>query len=88
MCYDQFRAAGYLIGSGTVESGCKQIVTQRLKRSGAQWLPDGAVRTAKAHAAWLSGEWSHLSACRATLPLAVCQTVRAHIGSNSNKKGG
>ena len=32
MRYDQFRAAGYLIGSGTVESGCKQIVTQRLKR--------------------------------------------------------
>ena len=34
MCYD---AQGYLIGSSTIESGCKQIVTQRLKRSGAQW---------------------------------------------------
>lgn len=30
MRYDQFRAAGYMIGSGTVESGCKQIVSQRL----------------------------------------------------------
>ena len=69
--YDQFRAAGYLIGSGTVESGCKQIVAQRLKRSGAQWLVAGAVRTAKARAAWLSGEWETLCARHATLPLAV-----------------
>ena len=36
MRYAQFRAHGYLIGSGTIESGCKQIVTQCLKRSGAQ----------------------------------------------------
>jgi hypothetical protein len=71
MRYDQFRAAGYLIGSGTVESGCKQIVAQRLKRSGAQWLPAGAVCTAKARAAWLSGEWSTLCARRAALPLAA-----------------
>ena len=71
MRYDQFRAAGYLIGSGTVESGCKQIVTQRLKRPGAQWTVDGAVHTAKARAAWLSGDWETLCAQRAALPLAV-----------------
>ena len=71
MRYDQFRAAGYLIGSGTVESGCKQIVTQRLKRPGAQWTVDGAVHTAKARAAWLSGDWQTLCAQRAALPLAV-----------------
>jgi hypothetical protein len=71
MRYDQFRAAGYLIGSGTVESGCKQIVTQRLKRPGAQWTVAGAVHTAKARAAWLSGDWETLCAQRAALPLAV-----------------
>jgi len=71
MRYAQFRAAGYLIGSGTVESGCKQIVTQRLKRPGAQWTVDGAVYTAKARAAWLSGDWETLCARRAALPLAV-----------------
>jgi hypothetical protein len=31
MRYDKFRAAGLLLGSGIIESGCKQIVTQRLK---------------------------------------------------------
>ena len=71
MRYDQFRAAGYVIGSGTVESACKQIVTQRLKRPGAQWTVDGAVHTAKARAAWLSGDWETLCAQRAALPLAV-----------------
>jgi hypothetical protein len=71
MQYARFRAAGYLIGSGTVESGCKQIITQRLKCSGAQWTLAGAVQTAKARAAWLSGEWHTLCARREALPLAA-----------------
>ncbi len=71
MAYAQYRAAGYLIGSGTIESGCKQIVTQRLKCSGAQWLVAGAVHTAKARAAWLSGEWIPVCTRWAELPLAV-----------------
>jgi len=71
MQYERFRTHGYMIGSGTVESGCKQIVTQRLKRSGAQWHVPGANQTAKARAAWLSGHWSNLCAQRDALPLAV-----------------
>lgn len=71
MRYDFFRAQGYLIGSGTIESGCKQIVTQRLQRSGAQWSVEGAVRTAKARAAWLSGNWHTLCQKQARLPLAI-----------------
>ena len=55
MAYDLFRRPGYMIGSGAVESGCKQIVTQGLKRAGAQWLVAGANQTAKARAVWLSG---------------------------------
>lgn len=71
MRYDVFRTQGYLIGSGTIESACKQIVTQRLKRSGAQWIVEGAVLTAKARAAWLSGSWHTLCQKRARLPLAI-----------------
>jgi len=71
MRYDRFRAAGYMIGSGTVESGCKQIVTQRLKLPGAQWTVTGAVQTAKARAAWLSGQWQTLCNLRSALPLAI-----------------
>ncbi len=71
MRYDRFRAAGYLIGSGTIESACKQIVSHRLALPGAQWEVEGAVFTAKARAAWLSGQWEPLCQLRAKLPLAV-----------------
>jgi hypothetical protein len=71
MDYARFRAAGYQIGSGTIESGCKQIASQRLKRSGARWTLEGARMTAKSRAAWLNGQWDHLSAKRAALPLAI-----------------
>jgi hypothetical protein len=70
MQYKKFRSADYLIGSGTVESACKQIVTQRLKKPGAQWNVAGAVQTAKARAVWLSGDWESLCLQRAALPLA------------------
>jgi hypothetical protein len=71
MRYDQYRVKNYLIGSGTVESSCKQIVTQRLKCSGAQWIVPGAVDTAKARAAWLSEEWTPVCTRWSALPLAV-----------------
>ena len=71
MRYDQYRAADYLIGSGTVESSCKQIVTQRLKCSGAQWIVAGAVDTAKARAAWLSEAWTPVCTRWSALPLAI-----------------
>ena len=71
MRYAQFRMAGFLIGSGIIESGCKQIVTQRLKLPGAQWNLDGAILTAKARAVWLSGNWQKLVSARSLLPLAA-----------------
>ena len=67
MRYARFRQANYFIGSGTVESGCKQVVSMRLKRSGATWSLAGASATAKARAAWLAGSWDNLL----RLPLAV-----------------
>lgn len=68
MDYDDYRRQGYLIGSGTVESGCKQIGTMRLKRSGARWTKHGAVATAKARAAWLGNQWQQLTS---PIPLAA-----------------
>lgn len=58
MRYKDFRAKNYLVGSGTVESACKQIVSMRLKRSGARWTEHGALMTAKARTAWLSRDWN------------------------------
>jgi hypothetical protein len=71
MDYARLRAQGYLIGSGTIESGCKQIAGYRLKLAGARWTLDGSVQTAKARAAWLSDDWDALALKRAVLPLAA-----------------
>jgi hypothetical protein len=70
MDYARFRQKGYFIGSGTVESGGKQISGLRLKRSGARWTEQGAVATAKARAAWLSGQWDILADKRAALSMS------------------
>jgi hypothetical protein len=60
MDYAHFRKMGYFIGSGSVESACKQIVSLRLKRAGARWTKTGASAVAKARAAWLSQQWDEL----------------------------
>jgi len=60
MDYARFRQQGYLIGSGTIESACKQIAAARLKRAGARWTLSGVIATAKARAAWLSKAWDSL----------------------------
>jgi hypothetical protein len=67
MDYARFRAEGYQIGSGTVESACKQLATGRLRRAGARWQEPGARYTAKARAAWLSHDWETLKARYAAL---------------------
>lgn len=71
MDYARYRRDGYFIGSGTIESGCKQIATMRLKRSGARWTKEGAVHTAKARAAWLSDAWDEVTRPKRDLPLAA-----------------
>ena len=71
MRYDVFRQHGYMIGSGTIESACKQLVSHRLDLPGAQWTVSGAVQTAKARAVWLSDQWQQLCDLRSALPLAA-----------------
>jgi hypothetical protein len=41
MDYPAYRAHGWLIGSGAVESACKTVVGQRLKLAGMRWREDG-----------------------------------------------
>jgi hypothetical protein len=42
--YDRFRAEGRPIGSGTVESAARNVVTWRMKRGGQRWSEPGATR--------------------------------------------
>lgn len=42
MDYPMYHARGLHIGSGTIESACKQIVSARLKLAGMRWSTTGA----------------------------------------------
>lgn len=68
MDYARYRQLGYQIGSGSMESGCKQLGLARLKIAGARWSSDGATLVAKARAAYLSGDWDKLNALSGCLP--------------------
>ena len=61
MDYPTYRANGYQIGSGTIESAVKQIAAQRMKVPGARWDLKSARLVAKARAAFLSGQWDELA---------------------------
>src|SRR5690606_16787789 len=41
LAYDRFRAKGFKIGSGEVESACKHAVGLRIKRGGMRWSEAG-----------------------------------------------
>jgi hypothetical protein len=64
MDYSTYRANGYHIGSGPIESGIKQIGTHRMKVAGAIWNLEPARKVAKARAAYLSDQWDALAARR------------------------
>jgi hypothetical protein len=42
MRYNQYRAQRLPIGSGTIESACKNVIGARMKRGGMTWSPRGA----------------------------------------------
>ena len=59
MDYPAYRAKGWCIGSGVVESACKRVVGQRLKGGGMRWGEDGADALCHLRALYLSdkGQW-------------------------------
>jgi hypothetical protein len=59
MDYPLYRAKGWQIGSGPVESACKRVVGQRLKGAGMRWGEDGANAVSHLRALFLSeaGQW-------------------------------
>jgi hypothetical protein len=59
MDYPTYRAKGWQIGSGPVESACKRVVGHRLKGAGMRWGEDGAEAVCRLRALFLSepGPW-------------------------------
>jgi hypothetical protein len=64
MKYDEYRAKGWFIGSGVVESACKTVVGARFKQSGMFWSKKGLDSLLPFRVALKSGRydelWKHL----------------------------
>jgi hypothetical protein len=57
--YVAYRAKGYVIGSGMMESTCKQVVGRRLKGSGMQWSEPGALAMTALIGLRINGSWAN-----------------------------
>jgi len=60
MRYQQFRQAGYPIGSGTVESACKLVMQERMKQAGMRWSREGAQAMLALRCVLLSERWDEV----------------------------
>lgn len=58
MKYDEYRAAGYPIGSGAVESANRHVVGVRVKQAGMRWLDQGIKGVLALRARLRSQGWS------------------------------
>ncbi len=68
MRYDLYRANGLQIGSGTIESGCKHVISARLKQAGMIWSVEGARFIAKLRTRLKSRRWHQTAALHSSLP--------------------
>jgi len=58
MRYDEFLKLGLPIGSGLIEGTCKNLINDRMERSGMRWSPEGAEAILKLRALHLTDHWS------------------------------
>lgn len=58
MQYDTYLAMGLPIGSGVIEGTCKNLINDRMERSGMRWSPEGAEAILKLRSLHLTGLWN------------------------------
>jgi hypothetical protein len=57
MCYDEYLAQGWPIGTGVVEGACRHLAKDRLEQSGMRWTQDGAQGVLDLRAVRINGHW-------------------------------
>ena len=57
MAYDRYRADGWDIGSGMVESACKHLIAAREKGAGMRWSETGAHTVAAVRVLLANEQW-------------------------------
>ena len=58
MKYDEYLEQGLPIGSGVVEGACRNLVKDRMERTGMRWQPSGAQAILDLRAVYLNGDWN------------------------------
>jgi hypothetical protein len=58
MKYDEYLEQGFPIGSGIVEGACRNLVKDRMERTGMRWSTSGAQAILDLRAVYLNGDWS------------------------------
>ena len=58
MQYDKYLSVGLPIGSGVIEGTCKNLINDRMERSGMRWSPEGAEAILKLRSVYLSDLWN------------------------------
>jgi len=58
MRYDEYLAKGWPIASGPVEGACKNLIKDRMERSGMRWTQSIAEAVVKLRALYLSGDFN------------------------------
>ena len=59
MRYDEYLANGWPIASGPVEGACKNLIKDRMERSGMRWTEQMAEAIVQLRAVYLSGDFDH-----------------------------
>jgi hypothetical protein len=57
MCYDQYLAQGWPIGTGVVEGACGHLVKDRMEQSGMRWTQTGAQAILDLRAIRINDDW-------------------------------
>lgn len=57
MRYDDYLAKGYPIASGAIEGACRNVVKDRMERTGMNWVIEGAQPMLALRCVYLSDQW-------------------------------
>jgi hypothetical protein len=57
MCYDQYLARGWPIGTGVVEGACGHLGKDRMEQAGMRWTKAGAQAVLDLRAVRLNSHW-------------------------------
>jgi hypothetical protein len=85
MRYDEYLAQGWPIASGAVEGACKNLIKDRMERSGMRWTEQMAEAIVQLRAIYLSGDfdrfWSFHNRKRPAAPPSRSLECRSKVAT-------